>query len=102
MADGRFGAAVACVVAGAGSVAMAAGGQQRAQRFARAEVAYYAHRLPAGVRGAAGVPGSSVDRECFSAADSHISAGAGPGGVPTNPAWYQRDALNQYCATLRL
>ena len=83
---------------------LAQGGAQRARAFAHAEVSYYAKRLPANLRAAAGagVPGSSVDSECFSASDNHIDPGAGPGGVPTNPAWYQRDALNQYCATLRL
>jgi hypothetical protein len=91
-----------CALAGVGGVAVAAGGSGRAARFARAEVAYYAKRLPAGMRASTGVPGSSVDRECFSAADNHINPGAKPGGVPTNPAWYARDALNMYCATLRL
>ena len=95
-------AAALCAVASAGGVAVAATGNQRAQSFARAEVAYYAKRLPAYLRSTAGAPGSSVDTECFSAADNHINPGAKPGGTPTNPAWYQRDALNQYCATLRL
>lgn len=95
-------AAVACVLAGSAAPALASPGLHRAQAFARAEVAYYAKRLPAALQTAAGVPGSSVDTGCFSAADNHINAGAGPGGTPTNPAWFERDALNQYCATLRL
>jgi hypothetical protein len=100
---GSFVAAVACALAGIGGAALAANrGAHRAQAFARAEVAYYANRLPAALPAAAGVPGSSVDTECFSAADNHINPGAKPGASPSNPAWYQRDALNQYCATLRL
>jgi hypothetical protein len=95
-------AAVVCTLTSAGGGAAAAAGVQRAQSFARAEVAYYAHRLPAGLSADAGLPGSSVDAECFSPADNHINPGAPPGGTPSNPAWYQRDALNQYCATLRL
>jgi hypothetical protein len=93
---------MACVLAGSAGPALASTGIGRAQAFARGEVAYYAKRLPAGLGTSAGVPGSSVDTECFSAADNHIDPGAKPGGTATNPAWYQRDALNQYCATLRL
>jgi len=79
-------------------------GAQRAQAFARAEVAYYAAKLPAALRQGAGSPtlGTSVDAQCFSAADNHIDPKVGANGVPTNPAWFERDALNQYCATLRL
>jgi hypothetical protein len=93
---------VACALAGSSGLAVAATGNQRARAFARAEVAYYASRVPASLRATAGLPGSSVDTECFSAADNHINPGAPVGGTPTNPAWYQRDAINQYCATLRL
>jgi hypothetical protein len=91
--------AVACALAAATSAALASSGGQRAESFARAEVSYYAHQLSASL---AAAPGSSVDRACFSATDSHIDPKPGPGGQPTNPAWYQRDALNQYCATLRV
>ena len=73
-----------------------------AQRFARAEVAYYAKRLPAQLRAGATAEGTSVDTQCFSAADNKVDPQANSNGTPTNPAWYQRDALNQYCGTLRL
>jgi hypothetical protein len=96
-------AAAACALASIGGTAEAAGrGLQRAERFARAEVGFYGAKLPAAMRASAGAPGSSVDTECFSAADNHVDPGAGPGGAPSNPAWFARDALNQYCATLRL
>src|SRR5581483_9440421 len=91
--------AVALSLAGGVPAALAFTGRQRAESFARAEVAHYAKGLPASL---AAAPGSSLDRECFSPAESHVDAKPGPGGQPTNPAWYQRDALNQYCATLRL
>jgi hypothetical protein len=86
-------------LAGAASAALASTGRERAENFAQAEVAHYAKTLPASLTGS---PGSSLDRKCFSAADSRINPKPGPGGQPTNPAWYERDALNQYCATLRL
>src|SRR5579884_3121832 len=79
--------AVACALAGGSGLAVAATGNQRARAFARAEVAYYASRLPTGLRANAGVPGSSVDTECFSAADNRINPGAPVGGMPNNPAW---------------
>jgi hypothetical protein len=91
---------LACALAMASSAALASTGRQRAKSFARAEVAHYAKALPAGV--APATPGSSVDRECFSASDNHIDPKPGPGGQPTNPAWLARDALNQYCSTLRI
>lgn len=67
------------------------------QAFARAEVAYYARHLPASSL----APATGVDTACFSSADNHVDPQVSD-GVPTNPAWYERDALNQYCATLRL
>lgn len=73
-------------------------GYAKAVGFAKAEVAYYAKNLPPGLRS----PGHRVDTECFSAADDHVSPEMNSNGAPANPAWYQRDALNQYCATLRL
>jgi hypothetical protein len=91
-------------LAAAAAPAGAQTGAQRAQAFARAEVAHYAAALPPALRSGAGSPsiGTSVDTQCFSAADNHIDPDANSSGTPTNPAWYERDALNQYCATLRL
>ena len=81
--DGRWRAltlivTTVCAVAGSATTALARTGLQRAQAFSRAEVAYYAHGLPARLRSPA-LPGSKVDTECFSAADNHIDPGAGPG-----------------------
>ena len=67
------------------------------QDFARREVASHAAHLPTSLH----ADGPGVDTQCFSPADSHVDP-AVSNGEPTNPAWYQRDALNQYCATLRL
>ena len=89
------------LAAGAGS-ALASSGAQRASAFAKAEVAYYAGKLPGSLRANATAAGTSVDTDCFSAADNKVNPEAGSSGTPTNPAWYERDALNQYCATLRL
>jgi len=94
-------AAGVCALAGAGN-ALATTGAQRAKAFAQAEVAYYAKSLPKRLRANPTSAGTSVDRNCLSAADSHINAEVNSSGVPTNPAWFERDALNQYCATLRL
>src|SRR4051812_27239469 len=47
------------------------------------------------------LPGLGVDPQCF-AHTTRIDPMADPTGVPTNPAWIQRDQVNQYCATLRL
>lgn len=68
------------------------------EALAQAEVAYYGSQLPAGLQ----APGSSVDGSCFSSADNHVDPQPNSQGKPTNPQWYQRDTLNQYCATLRL
>jgi len=76
----------------------ASSSDQAAVNFARAEVAYYGDHLPAGLQ----APDSGVDTACFSATDDQVPADANSKGVPTNPAWFERDALNQYCATLRL
>ncbi|MDX6216485.1 MAG: hypothetical protein QOG99_2069 [Frankiales bacterium] len=46
------------------------------------------------------LPTTGVDARCFAPAtriDPQVV-----GGVVTNPAWIARDALNQYCATLRI
>ena len=64
---------------------------------ARALVARYAAALPH----ADLAVGPGVDRQCF-AQQVQIDPMATPDGTPTNPAWIERDQLNQYCATLRL
>lgn len=68
-----------------------------AESFARAEVAHYSTDVPASFQAV----GTGVEKGCFSSAESHVDP-ATSNGSPTNPAWYERDALNQYCATLRL
>jgi len=85
--------------------AQAQTGKQRAESFAKAEVAYYAAKLPKDLRAsgsASASAGTTVDTDCFSAADNSINPDVDSSGIPTNPAWFERDALNQYCATLRL
>jgi hypothetical protein len=94
---GVTGVVLVCMLGLFSGTASAASPEQRAVDFARAEVAYYAAKVPRDQRAV----GTSVDKGCFSAADNRIAADA-TNGVPTNPAWYARDALNQYCATLRL
>jgi hypothetical protein len=73
-----------------------------AQDYARGVVARRAAALPPALRAGVGPDGTSVDTDCFSAADSHLDPQTNPNGTPTNPAWYERDALNQLCGTLRL
>ena len=98
---GRTAIAVACL----GGLCLSAGSALAAtpsagltpRAFAQAEMAYYARHLPASSL----APATGVDTACFSAADNHVDPEVSH-GVPTNPAWYERDALNQYCATLRL
>jgi len=94
-------AAAVGALAGAGT-ALASTGAQRAKAFAQAEVAYYAKSLPTRLRANPTSAGTSLDGNCFSASDNHINPQVNSSGVPTNPAWFERDALNQYCATLRL
>jgi hypothetical protein len=95
--------AAVCGLAGAAGAAMAATtGSHRASAFARAMVARYAGQLPKSLRAPASASGTSVDRECFSKTDNHIDPKVNSSGLPTNPAWIERDLLNQYCATLRL
>ncbi len=61
-----------------------------AEQFARAEVAHYAAQVPGGTH----APVLGVDyTDCVDPAGDP---------APGSPAWYQRDAINQYCATLRL
>jgi len=92
-------AAVGALVLTAGSAfAEPSAGAATAVAFAQAEVARYASQLPA----SAAAAGASVDTRCFSAADNYVNPEANASGAPTNPAWFARDALNQYCATLRL
>src|SRR6476469_9026808 len=55
----------------------------------------------AGAATADPLPRLGVDPQCF-APTTHIDPMVGPTGQPTNPAWIQRDEINQYCATLRL
>src|SRR3954469_4259711 len=42
-----------------------------------------------------------VDPQCFAKAE-RIDPQLNAAGVATNPAWIQRDQMNQYCATLRV
>jgi len=93
--------AVVCALAEAPS-ALGATGAQEAQAFAKAEVAQYAKAVSKRLRANSTSAGTTVDRNCFSAADNHINPRVSSSGVPTNPAWFERDALNEYCATLRL
>ena len=74
--------------------ALAESGMQQAQAFAQAEVAYSGGQLPGSMVANPTAAGTTVDRGCFAAADDHVA--------PNTPAWYRRDLLNQYCATLRL
>ena len=103
----RVRAGLAVVLAAAGLVPPAAvaalSGEQRAVNFAQGEVSYYAAKLPASLQ-APGSPtaGTTVDGSCFSATYNHVDPRSGSSGTPTNPAWFTRDVLNQYCATLRL
>ncbi len=46
-------------------------------------------------------PPVGVDSQCF-AHTTRIDPMVDAAGTPTNPAWIARDAVNQYCATLRL
>jgi dienelactone hydrolase len=87
---------VAAPLALAGETA-AVGGQAAAIAKAKAEVATYAERLPASEL----APPVGVDSDCF-APQQRIDPQVNGNGTPTNPAWIERDALNQYCATLRL
>jgi dienelactone hydrolase len=73
-------------------------GGTNAVSFARAEVVHYARQLPTSMLAS----GTGVDAGCFSAGDDHVDPEVNASGHPTNPAWIERDALNQYCATLRL
>jgi dienelactone hydrolase len=57
--------------------------------------------VAAGAASADPLPGLGVDTQCF-AHTTRIDPQPDASGHPTNPAWIQRDAVNQYCATLRL
>jgi dienelactone hydrolase len=54
-----------------------------------------------GLPAPAAAPVLGVDTQCF-APQQRIDPMVNAAGAPTNPAWIQRDAINQYCATLRL
>jgi dienelactone hydrolase len=64
---------------------------------ARATLARYASALPAAYK----APPVGVDTRCFAPA-GHPDPQPDGNGHPTNPAWIERDAINQYCATLRI
>jgi dienelactone hydrolase len=68
-----------------------AGTKVTPRQLARAEVAYYASKLPRSMQQV----GPGVDHSCLSAPPAHDPA-------PGTPAWQLRDTMNQYCATLRL
>jgi dienelactone hydrolase len=94
-------AAAATLTVGIGltpTLAATPGGHRTPQQYASAVVAHYAAGLPAADLG----PAMGIDKQCFAAGDNHIDPGAKPGGVPTNQAWFTRDAINQYCGTLRV
>jgi hypothetical protein len=46
-------------------------------------------------------PPVGVDKQCFAPA-GHPDPKVNSSGQPTNPAWIERDELNQYCALLRI
>jgi hypothetical protein len=85
------------VLASAVPPSLASGGAQTPQSFAKAEVGYYAQNLPARLQ----APPAGVDYQCLAPA-GNPAPDANSQGVPTSPAWRQRDTENQYCATLRL
>ena len=55
------GALVACTLAALPGPAFAGAGARHARAFAKAEVAYYANRLPAGLQSLAALPGLPLD-----------------------------------------
>jgi hypothetical protein len=65
---------------------------------ARAYVAGHSAGVAAGDQ----ATGAGLDSSCFSAADNHVDPEVNSSGQPTNPAWFERDALNVYCSTTRL
>lgn len=67
------------------------------QTYAEAEVGSYAAGLP----GSFLAPPTGVDTQCLAPAGNPAPE-VNSAGQPTNPAWIERDAENQYCATLRL
>lgn len=99
---GALATTAACALAAPATAAATNPGILKAQVFARSEVAQQATRLPRGLDAAAGSDGTTVDTDCFSAAYNRVDPQTSSGGAPTNPAWYERDDLNQLCGTLRL
>jgi dienelactone hydrolase len=70
--------------------------------FAQTEVGYYQAqlqqaRLPPSMQ----APAVGVDDQCLAPA-GNPPPDPNALGMPTNPAWIERDLENQYCATLRL
>jgi hypothetical protein len=88
----RWSRTLAAAAACAAALSLPAGATARtttAGAFARAEVAHYAKRAHAQPS-----PVIGVDyQDCIAPAGNP---------APGTPAWQQRDAINQYCATLRL
>jgi hypothetical protein len=84
-------------LATAGSSAVTPSVLTPALAAARADVAARAAGIPAADLGSV----TGVDAACFAPAGD-IDPDTNAAGVATNPLWIARDALNQYCATLRL
>lgn len=93
----RTGAIIAVAALAAAPIALASTAPVTAQQAALAVVASHA----AGVPSTALAPVVGLDTQCYAAA-TRIDPMVNAAGAPTNPAWLQRDAVNQYCATLRL
>jgi hypothetical protein len=81
----------------AAPLAFAGGTSASAADHARAMLARYASHLPASYQ----APPVGVDPQCFAPA-GHPDPQPDSNGQPTNPAWIQRDEINQYCALLRI
>jgi hypothetical protein len=81
----------------AAPLALAGGASPTAADQARAMLARYASHLPASYQ----APPVGVDPQCFAPA-GHPDPQVDSNGHPTNPAWIQRDEINQYCALLRI
>lgn len=96
----RIGAGVAVgavVLAALAPQAFAGAAAPSARAAAQARVAAAAAKLPASLQ----APAVGVDPQCYAPAQA-IDPQPDTNGTPTNPAWIERDQLNQYCALLRL
>ncbi|MHB8438990.1 MAG: alpha/beta hydrolase family protein [Acidimicrobiales bacterium] len=91
------GISAAAVMTSLGGTVLSAGAAANPVAAARAEVGYYAAGLPAGKAAS----GTGVDMACLAPA-GNPPADPNAQGAPTNAQWIERDAFNQYCATLRL